>query len=150
VKTAVRTSCELAIVGWWPPAGPARRDRIGSLLLAGRGPDGRLTLVGQVASGLSDVERRRLYALLVKIPRARPQVAHEKQIRGVHWVDPVYTGEVAFREYIPGRGLRHPSWKGLRDTIGAALDGWNSGMSLRKRRYPALYSTAEQCISPLP
>jgi len=115
VKTAVRTSCELAIVGWWPPAGPARRDRIGSLLLAGRGPDGRLTLVGQVASGFSDVERRRLYALLVKIPRARPQVAHEKQIRGVHWVDPVYTGEVAFREYVPGRGLRHPSWKGLRD-----------------------------------
>jgi asparagine synthetase B (glutamine-hydrolysing) len=41
-------------------------------------------LVGQVASGFSDVERRRLYALLVKIPRARPQVAHEKQIRGVH------------------------------------------------------------------
>ena len=34
--------------------------------------------------------------------------------------------------------------------IGAALDGWNSGMSLRKRRYyPALYSTAEQRISPL-
>lgn len=73
--------------------------------MAGRGPDGRLTLVGQVASGFSDVERRRLYALLVKIPRARPQVAHEKQIRGVHWVDPVYTGEVAFREYVPGRGL---------------------------------------------
>jgi len=69
-----------------------------------------------VASGFSDVERRRLYALLVKIPRARPQVAHEKQIRDVHWVDPVYTGEVAFREYGPGRGLRHPSWKGLRDT----------------------------------
>jgi hypothetical protein len=22
---------------------------------------------------------------------------------------------VAFREYVPGRGLRHPSWKGLRD-----------------------------------
>jgi bifunctional non-homologous end joining protein LigD len=28
----------------------------------------------------------------------------------------VHVGEVAFREYVPGRGLRHCSWKGVRQT----------------------------------
>jgi hypothetical protein len=34
--------------------------------------------------------------------------------------------------------------------IGAALDGWNSGMSIRKRRYPVVYSTVGQSILRLP
>ena len=117
VKTPVRNTSELVVVGWWPPGGPGRADRIGSLLLAGRQPDGNLTLVGQVGSGFSDAERRRLHAMLIKIPRARPPVVHNAEIaRGVQWVDPVHVGEAAFREYVPGRGLRHCSWKGLRQT----------------------------------
>jgi bifunctional non-homologous end joining protein LigD len=115
IKSPVRISCELAIVGWWPPSGPSRRNEIGSLLLAGRGPDGSLSVVGQVATGFSEAERRRLYALLAKVPSVRAPLVPEPATNGVHWVDPVHVGEVAFREYVPGRGLRHASWKGLRD-----------------------------------
>lgn len=32
-------------------------------------------------------------------------------------MEPRYVGEVAFREWAPGRGLRHASWKGLREQI---------------------------------
>jgi bifunctional non-homologous end joining protein LigD len=126
VKTPVRNTAELAVVGWWPPGGPARGDRVGSLLLAGRDPGGQLTVVGQVGSGFSDAERRRLYALLIEIPRTRSPVVHGSEIaRGVQWVDPVHVGEVAFREYVPRREPRHCSWKGLRlvnvDDIGMPL-----------------------------
>lgn len=98
IKSPVRTSCELAIVGWWPPNGPSRRNEIGTLLLAGRGPDGSLSVVGQVGTGFSEAERRRLYELLVKIPSARAPIVPEPATHGVHWVDPVHVGEVAFRE----------------------------------------------------
>lgn len=116
IKSPVRLSCELAIVGWWPPSGPARAERIGALLLAGRRADGQLTIVGQVGAGFSDPERRRLYALLAKLATTRPPIRHSPTIEGVHWVKPQHVGEVAFREYTPHRGLRHPSWKGLRES----------------------------------
>ncbi len=117
VKAPLRPSCELAIVGWWPPGGASRQGRIGSLMLAGRGPDGEWHVVGQVGSGFSDPERRRLYELLAGVASARPTVNDASEVtRGVHWVTAVYAGEVAFREYVPGRGLRHASWKGLRQS----------------------------------
>lgn len=116
IKSPVRLSCELVIVGWSPPTGPARSERVGSLLLAGRRSDGQLALVGQVGSGFSDAERRRLYALLVKLPLPHAPVHESPNIDGVQWVKPQHVGEIAFREYIPGRGLRHASWKGLRES----------------------------------
>jgi bifunctional non-homologous end joining protein LigD len=115
IKSPVRLSCELAVVGWWPPSGPVRSERIGALLLAGRRSDGQLTIVGQVGSGLSDAERRRLYALLAPLAITSPPVRDAPTLGGVHWVKPRYVGEVAFREYTPHRGLRHASWKGLRE-----------------------------------
>lgn len=127
VKAPLRPSCELAIVGWWPPGGPSRQGRIGSLLLAGRGSDGQLHVVGQVGSGFSDPERRRLYELLAGVASARPTVNDASEgTRGVHWVNAVYAGEVAFRGYLPGRGLRHASWKGLRQS-GIATIGMPPG-----------------------
>lgn len=117
IKSPVRLSCELAIIGWWPPSGPGRSGRIGSLLLAGRDTDGRTVLVGQVGSGFSDAERRRLHALLAKVAVTEPPVDEAPEIRGVNWVNPRYVGEVAYREYAPGRGLRHASWKGLREKL---------------------------------
>lgn len=37
----------------------------------------------------------------------------------LRWVTPRYVGETAYREYTPGRSLRHPSWKGFRDVAPA-------------------------------
>lgn len=115
IKSPIRHSCELAIVGWSERNGPGSDDQVGHLLLAGREPDGRLTVVGEVGSGFSATERRRLYQLLMPIPRRGP-AAEGAPDGDWHWVDPKYVGEVAYREYVPGRGLRHCSWKGLRSS----------------------------------
>jgi len=114
IKTPIRNSCELAIIGWSERGGPGGGGQVGNLLLAGRTPDGLLTVVGEVATGFSAVERRRLYQLLAVIPRATAAAVGAPD-EGWRWVEPRYVGEVAYREYVPGRGLRHCSWKGLRD-----------------------------------
>lgn len=115
IKTPVRKTCELAIVGWRPPTGSARTEMVGTLLLAGRSDDGQLVLVGQVGSGFSDAERRRLHTLLVRIAVDHAPLKNPPTNYTANWVKPQYVGEVAFREYVDGQGLRHPSWKGLRE-----------------------------------
>jgi bifunctional non-homologous end joining protein LigD len=58
---------------------------------------GALSVVDEVGAGFSEAERRRLYALVVNIPRAGA-IAHGLHMDdGVRWVDPVHVGEVAFR-----------------------------------------------------
>jgi len=115
IKTPIRRTCELAIVGWSQRGGPGGGGQIGNLLLAGRGSDGGLTVVGEVGTGFSAAERRRLYQMLITIGRSAAAAAAAPE-DGWNWVEPQYVGEVAYREYVPGRGLRHCSWKGLRDS----------------------------------
>lgn len=110
VKTPVRQTAELVVVAF---AGPA--DRVGALLLAGYDEDGVLVVAGQVGTGFSAVTRRHLFASLQPIQRDSPAAAGAVDGQGWRWVEPRQVGEVAFREYTPGRGLRHASWKGLRD-----------------------------------
>lgn len=114
VKSPVRLTCELAIVGWSERTGPGGGGQIGSLLLAGREADGPLVVVGEVATGFSTAERRRLYRLLAASARPTAPAADAPE-DGWHWAEPTYVGEVAYREYVPGRGLRHGAWRGLRD-----------------------------------
>lgn len=51
-------------------------------LLAGRREDGQLVLVGQVGSGFSDTERRRLYSLLDGLAQEAPPVPDAPAIGG--------------------------------------------------------------------
>lgn len=112
VKSMVRATTELAIVGHISPRGSSG---VGSLLVAGHDDGGDLVIVGQVGTGMSQRERYRLFALLEPIANPVAQVSNPPVVPGVRWVDPVYVGEIAYREYTPGRWLRHPSWKGLRE-----------------------------------
>lgn len=113
VKSMVRATAELVIVGHITTS--AAGGSVGSLLVAGYDDSGELVLVGQVGTGMSQRERRRLFELLdpIEIPHAPVRNPHAEA--GVRWVTPRYVGEIAYREYTPGRWLRHPSWKGLRD-----------------------------------
>jgi bifunctional non-homologous end joining protein LigD len=113
VKTMVRATAELAIVGHI--ATRAAGGSVGTLLVAGYDEAGDLHLVGQVGTGMSHRERRRLFELLepIEIPQCPVRNPHTEP--GVRWVEPRYVGEIAYREYTPGRLLRHPSYKGLRD-----------------------------------
>lgn len=110
VKTPVRQTAELVVMAFAGPPG-----RVGALLLAGYDEAGVLEVAGQVGTGFSAAMRRHLFELLQPIERHSPTVAGPGAAQGWRWVEPVYVGEVAFREYTPGRGLRHVSWKGLRD-----------------------------------
>lgn len=58
----------------------------------------------------------RLYSLLDGLAQDAPPVPDAPAIGGVTWVRPLYVGEVAFREYNTLGGLRHSSWKGLRES----------------------------------
>lgn len=113
-KHPIRASVELLIVGFWVYAGG--RQCVRSLLMAGHNEAGELVAVGQVGTGFSMSTRRDLFARLDPIRRTDTALATPVEAAGVEWVDPVYVGEVAYREYVPGRWLRHTSWKGLRNT----------------------------------
>lgn len=118
VKCPVRSTAEVAIVGYWPASAPVASPSIGALLLGGRDEAGELVVVGKVGTGFSSSARRHLYELLHTIERPDPAVDRGfYEASGLRWVEPLYVGEVAYREYTPGGGLRHASWKGLRAAV---------------------------------
>lgn len=110
VKSPVRRTAELVVVAYAGPPGQVR-----ALLVAGHNEAGVLEVAGQVGTGFSSAMRRHLGGLLAPIERNSPSVPNDVAAQGWRWVEPLYVGEVAFREYAPGRGLRHASWKGLRE-----------------------------------
>ena len=114
-KVPVRLSAELVIVGFWCSGGPGGRSAVGSLLLAGHDGADRMVAVGQVGTGFSANMRRHLFDLLDPLRREESPLALPVEAAGVRWVTPTYVGEVAYREYVPGRWMRHTSWKGLRE-----------------------------------
>lgn len=114
VKSPVRATAELIVVGYARSSGPGGANSIGTLLLAGRDAGGDLVVVGTVGTGFSSSMRRHLYTLLSTLDDAEPLRTGPGLREGFRWVQPVYVGEVAYREYTPGGLLRHTSWKGLR------------------------------------
>lgn len=114
-KVPVRSTAEVVIAGFWRAGGPGGRGSIGSLLLAGHDENDRLVAVGQVGTGFSASMRRHLFSLLDPIVQPRSPLTVPVEADGVRWVTPQYVGEVAYREYVDGHWLRHPSWKGLRE-----------------------------------
>ncbi len=119
VKTKCRNEQEFVIGGYTDPAGA--RTGFGALLLGVR-TKGGLRYVGKVGtgfderslagwrSGCSDMDDRS--SPLHRRPRPRPKNAH--------WVQPELVAEVAFAEWTREGGIRHPSFKGLRDDKPAA------------------------------
>lgn len=117
VKTMVRATAELVIIGHI--ATRASGGSVRTLLVAGYDEAGDLCLVGQVGTGMSLRERRRLFELLDPIEIPQSPVRNPPAEPGVRWVEPRYVSEIAYREYTPGRLLRHPSYKGLRAAAAA-------------------------------
>lgn len=114
IKVPIRASIELTIVGYWNAGGPGGRTRVGSLLVAGHDKTGDLMAIGQVGTGFSDLTRRTLHALLQPLRCSTAPVANHADVPGVRFVQPQLVAEVAYREYVAGRWLRHTSFKGLR------------------------------------
>jgi bifunctional non-homologous end joining protein LigD len=119
IKTPIRNSIAV-VIGGWVPGGGRRSDMIGALLVGAYDDTGRLGYLGHVGTGFTEAALRRLRALLTPLERptspfAAP-VPHD-HAHGAHWVQPLLTGEVEYRELTGGEHrLRHPAWKGLRNT----------------------------------
>jgi bifunctional non-homologous end joining protein LigD len=118
VKTTLVHQLRVVVGGW--TAGQGRRSgRIGALLLGLPDPAaGALRYVGRVGTGFSDPALAALANHLAALARpdcpftAAASVPTE-HLQGMHWVHPVLTGTVAYRERTPDGTLRHPSWRGL-------------------------------------
>ncbi|MGW0049327.1 ATP dependent DNA ligase [Nocardia cyriacigeorgica] len=81
------------------------------------GFDGRLVYIGNVGTGFTAAVRRSLRTRLDTLARPDPpfpQPPPRSAVGTAHWVDPVLVGDIEYREYT-GEGLRHPSWRGLRN-----------------------------------
>jgi bifunctional non-homologous end joining protein LigD len=110
----IRTQ-EVVIVGWKPGQG-RRAGTIGSLLLGVLDEAGALQYAGNVGTGFTDVMLGQLRERLTVIQRRTAPVPGVPRVDARHarWVDPVLTGEVAYRNWTPDGRMRHPSWRGLR------------------------------------
>jgi bifunctional non-homologous end joining protein LigD len=116
VKTPLRKNTEVIIAGWVPGTG-MHHDAVGSLILGAHGDTGALVYIGHVGTGFTASMRRKLRDQLAELERPTSpfDVPPPRSIaRGAHWVEPLLVGDVEYREYT-GEGLRHPSWKGLRN-----------------------------------
>jgi bifunctional non-homologous end joining protein LigD len=115
IKVPFSHTQEVVIVGYKPGEG-RRAGTIGSLVMAVTDSDGGLSFAGGVGTGFTQSMLSQLQEQLAPWQRATsvvPGIPRE-HARGVHWVEPVFVGEVAYRNWTPDGRLRHPSWRGLR------------------------------------
>ncbi|MBN1321942.1 MAG: non-homologous end-joining DNA ligase [Thermoleophilia bacterium] len=114
VKTKCRHEQEFVIGGYTDPAGS--RTGFGALLL-GVYRDGRLRYVSRVGTGFDEDLLLSLGGRLRKMEIDDPPFEENlpKSRGGFHWVRPELVAEVAFLEWTAAGGIRHPSFKGLRE-----------------------------------
>ena len=119
VKVKLFEREELVVCGWLPGEG-RRRDRIGALLLGVHelDPEPGLRYAGRVGTGFTEDELDRLAGLLgpLEQPAAPFDLPGPKPPREAVWVRPELVCDVEFAEWTPDGQLRHPSYKGLRET----------------------------------
>ncbi len=107
------------LVAGYTHGGGRRASTFGSLILAVH-EGGTLKYVGNVGTGFSDTEIRRLLEKLKPLRRDTPSfetVPKMPRVRKneVVWVEPKLVAEVEFAEFTHDGRLRAPSYQGLRD-----------------------------------
>ncbi|MGZ3473520.1 MAG: non-homologous end-joining DNA ligase [Polyangiales bacterium] len=104
---------ELALVGYLPFTGTT--DRVGALLLATFGSDGRFHYVGKVGTGFDDRARKQLALLLDRHRVSEPTAVGMPRSAEAHFAAPALVGEIEFTEWTADGKIRHPSFLGLRE-----------------------------------
>lgn len=119
VKSKCRHEQEFVIGGYTDPSGS--RTGFGALLLGIQGPGG-LRYVSKVGTGFDEDDLRLLAGRLRALEIDRPPFDQDlaRMPTDAHWVRPELVAEVAFLEWTSDGGLRHPSFKGLREDKTAA------------------------------
>jgi bifunctional non-homologous end joining protein LigD len=118
LKIKHRQSEEFVIVGWLPGEG-RRKDRIGALLV-GRYVDGELVCAGRVGTGFTERTLEELQRKLAPLQADRKAFEKGPALpRNAVYVEPKLVAEVEFAEWTAEGVLRAPSFKGLREDLGA-------------------------------
>jgi bifunctional non-homologous end joining protein LigD len=114
VKTKCKNQQEFIIGGFTEPAGA--RTGFGALLV-GVKSDGGLRYVGKVGTGFDEGVLSSLSERLKVLEVDRPPFTEDagKARKNSHWVRPELVAEVEFTEWTRDGGIRHPSFKGLRE-----------------------------------
>jgi bifunctional non-homologous end joining protein LigD len=104
------------IVGGWTPGEGRRSGSIGSLALGLPVAGGGLTYVGNVGTGFTDRELRRLESVLGPLRTdENPYVDNVQYLKkGTVFVEPRLVTDVEYTERTKEGILRHPSYKGER------------------------------------
>jgi len=109
---------DFAVVGYTLPSDGS--EGIGALVLAVRSSSGVLAYAGRVGTGWTAAESRalrtRLEALASDGPSLEVPGAEQREVR---WVRPDLTVEVAFAEWTAAGVVRHASYEGVREDLGA-------------------------------
>jgi bifunctional non-homologous end joining protein LigD len=114
---------EFVVAGYTRGQG-TRSAGFGSLVLAVN-EGGGLRYVGNVGTGFTEREMRRVLALLRPLERPEPPFQVAPKVKGakrgdVIWVEPKLVAEVEFSEWSHAGQVRQPSYKGLREDKTAA------------------------------
>lgn len=115
LKVKLQQSDEFLVGGWFPGEG-RRANRIGSLLLGTPNREtGGLDYVGNVGTGFTDAELKRLEERLRPCVRdTSPFTGGGTPRKASVFVEPELVVEVVFTERTDEGILRHPSYKGIR------------------------------------
>jgi bifunctional non-homologous end joining protein LigD len=118
LKVKTENNEEFVVAGYTRGAG-RRADTFGSLVL-GINEGDQLRYVGNVGTGFSDTEIRKLLKLLRPLHRdTSPFPVEPKMPRvrkgDVQWVDPQLVAQVRFGEWTHDNHLRHPAYLGIRE-----------------------------------
>jgi DNA ligase D-like protein (predicted ligase) len=93
-----------------------RRGPFSSLLLGLYDPAGRFRFVGEVGTGFTDAEARRIHSRLEKLHAPRCPFVNEPEIPSlVYWCEPEAVCRVEYGEITEGGLLRYPVYQGLMD-----------------------------------
>lgn len=113
LKIKVQNEQEFIICGYTEPKG--ERSYFGSLAL-GAYKDGKLVYVGNVGTGLDEVNLKNLHASLEKLQtKTHPFDAEPETLHKTIWVKPMCVCQVRFKEFTSSYQLRHAVFLGLRD-----------------------------------
>jgi bifunctional non-homologous end joining protein LigD len=114
LKIKNKQRVELRVGGWAEGSG-SRTGRIGALLVGY--PEGdALHYAGNVGSGFTERMLKELQARLAPLARAECPFVNPPRGPGLHYVEPVLVCDVEYTEWTEERTLRHPVFKGLKES----------------------------------
>ncbi len=104
------------VVGGWKYGDGGRSSTIGSLAV-GTYRDGELHYAGNVGTGFTQSELKRVLALLEPLARETSPFSGPQPERGTRFVEPELVASVDYGDLTRVGTLRHPVYKGLRDDL---------------------------------